>query len=388
MIAPAARGWPALLRRLASIRVGFAALGIAVGAWGAQVPAAKQRYALDDGELALALLAAAAGAVLCLPGAGALVARLGARRCVHAGGLVMAGVLACVLQLDAYTALLGLMLLFGAAGALFDVAINAEANDLEALAGRKLMSGLHALFSLGGMAAALLCAQMHRLHWPPALQLAALAGLLVPGIAWAAAPLGQAQAAGTAAPLPWSWPRGRLLGLGIVTALCMVAEGAMVDWSALYMHESLRSDAATGALGFAAFNAAMAIGRVFGDRVRERFAPAALLRGSGALAASGMAFALVLPLPSAALAGFALVGLGLANVVPVLYAAVGQIPGVSAAHGVAAVSSVGYVGFMVGPALIGAIARWQGVAAALWVVVGFALLMAGAPRRVLRSGAH
>lgn len=370
-----------------SIRIQFAALGIAMGAWGAQVPATKQHYGLDDGELAVALLAAAAGAVLCLLGAGTLVARLGARRCAIASGLSMSGVLAALLHVDAYGALLASMLLLGSAGALFDVAINAEANDLEARTRRKVMSGLHALFSLGGMAAALLCAQMHRLHWPPALQLGALAGLLAPGIAWAAAAFSRAQVAGTDAAPPHAWPHRTLLGLGIVTALCMVAEGAMYDWSALYVHESLRSDAATGALGFAAFNAAMALGRLFGDRVRERLAPPVLLRASGLFAALGMTFALVVATPGAAMAGFALVGLGLANVVPVLYAAAGQTTGVTAARGVAAVSSIGYVGFMIGPALIGAIARWQGVPTALWVVVGFALLMAAAARRVMRGSA-
>jgi len=149
------------------------------------------------------------------------------------------------------------------------------------------------------------------------------------------------------------------------------------------VQQERHTDAATGALGFAAFSAAMAIGRLFGDRVRERLSSTALLRLSGAVAALGMALALTVAAPWAALLGFMLVGLGLANVVPVLFAAAAQVPGVAAAHGVAAVSSVGYLGFMVGPPLIGALARWSSLTTALWAVALFAVLMAAAARAVL-----
>ncbi len=157
----------------------------------------------------------------------------------------------------------------------------------------------------------------------------------------------------------------------------------MYDWSALFMHQELKTDAATGALGFAAFSAAMATGRLFGDRIRERLTPVALMRASGGLAAIGMAVALTAGAPGAALAGFMLVGLGLANVVPVMFAASAQVSGVSPAHGVAAVSSVGYLGFMIGPPLIGLLASGGSLTAALWTVALFAVLTALAARAVL-----
>jgi MFS family permease len=165
----------------------------------------------------------------------------------------------------------------------------------------------------------------------------------------------------------------------------MVAEGAMYDWSALYVTQELLSSEATGALAFAAFSAAMAIGRLGGDWVRERMAPIALVRASGALAAAGMAIALATGQPWLAMLGFMLVGLGLANIIPVMFAAAAHIPGVSAATGVAAVSAVGYVGFMVGPALIGFVARASSLTIALWVVAGFAVLMAAAARHALHG---
>lgn len=370
------RGWPA------AIRTQFFVLGLALGAWGAQVPSVKGHYALDERELSLALLSAAVGAVLCLFAAGRLVARFGARQCIQLAGLVMLASLLVVLQFEAYGALLVLMLLFGAGGALFDVAINAEGNTLETEAGRKVMSGLHAMFSLGGMAGALLCSGLYRLSVPAAVQLAAIALALVPALLWASARASGRYPNSDDTPVPISWPRGALLWIGLLTALCMVAEGAMYDWSALFVRQELRTDEATGALGFAAFSAAMAAGRLVGDRVRERFATLALLRGSGALAAAGMALALSVGAPWAALLGFMLVGLGLANVVPVLFAAAAQVPGVSAAAGVAAVSSIGYMGFMVGPPMIGALASWASLGTALWVVALFAVLMALAAPRV------
>lgn len=359
-----------------AIRVQFLVLGLALGAWGAQVPSVKSHYALSEQTLSIALLAAAAGAVLCLFTAGRLVARFGARQCIQVAGLVMLASLVAVLQSQAYAVLLVLMLLFGASGALFDVAINAEGNTLETQAERKVMSGLHAMFSLGGMAGALLCSGLHRLAMPAALQLVAIPLALVPALLWAGARASGRHPSEDHTPTPIAWPRGALLWIGLLTALCMVAEGAMYDWSALFVRQELRTDEATGALGFAAFSAAMAAGRLVGDRVRERSTTLALLRGSGLLAAAGMALALSVGAPWAALLGFMLVGLGLANVVPVLYAAAGQVPGISAAAGVAAVSSIGYMGFMVGPPMIGALASATSLGTALWAVALFAVLVA------------
>ncbi|MEQ1683294.1 MAG: MFS transporter [Burkholderiaceae bacterium] len=369
---------PAAARRAwhLAIRAQFLVLGLAMGAWGAQVPSVKSHYGLNERALSIALLAAAAGAVLCLFSAGRLVARFGARHCIQAAGLLMLASLLAVLQSQAYAVLLVLMLLFGASGALFDVAINAEGNTLEAQGERKVMSGLHAMFSLGGMAGALVCSGLHRLAVPASLQLTAISLAIVPALLWAGARASGRHAPGDEAQAPIAWPRGALLWVGLLTALCMVAEGAMYDWSALFVRQELRTSEATGALGFAAFSAAMAAGRLVGDRVRERFVTLMLLRGSGVLAASGMALALSVGAPWAALLGFMLVGLGLANVVPVLYSAAAQVPGVSAAAGVAAVSSIGYMGFMVGPPMIGALASATSLGTALWAVALFAVLMA------------
>ena len=386
LMTPGATGPAAPARWHRAIRILFFVLGMAMGVWGAQVPAVKQHYGLDEQTLSLVLLAAAGGAVLCLLTAGALVARFGARRCVRVAGLVMLLALAAVLQAQSLGALFALMLLLGAGSALFDVAINAEGNALEMASPRKVMNGLHAMFSLGGMAGALLCAALHRAGVAPSVQLAGAALAMAAVLGASVGALSSHRTDSEESPAPVAWPRGILLWMGVLTALCMVAEGSMYDWSALFIRQELGTDAATGALGFAAFSAAMALGRLFGDRIRERFSPVALMRGSGVLATAGMALALTTAAPPVALAGFMLVGLGLANVVPVMFAAAARVPGIAPAHGVAAVSSVGYLGFMVGPPLIGALARWSSLTAALWAVALFAVMVGAAARAVLERG--
>ena len=181
-----------------------------------------------------------------------------------------------------------------------------------------------------------------------------------------------------------SLPTGPLLLMGALAALGLIGEGAMYDWSVLYLVQELRADAGVAALAYASFSAAMAAARFGGDRVRARLAAMALLRLSGALSAGGMLLALLLPHPAAALVGFALVGLGFANVVPVLFSAAARVPGVTPAHGIAAVASLGYLGMMAGPPLIGINAERASLTTGLYTVVVFAAVLGLAARRALR----
>jgi fucose permease len=182
---------------------------------------------------------------------------------------------------------------------------------------------------------------------------------------------------------PLSLPRGPLALLGLMAALGLVGEGAMYDWSVLYLRQELGAPAGLAGLAYASFSAAMAAGRFGGDWVRARVRPATLLRASGVLAAIGMTLALAVPHPVAALAGFALVGLGFSNIVPVLFSAAGQQPGIAPAHGIAAVSSLGYFGMMAGPPLIGFIAEARSLTAGLLVVIFFAVVVAAMAQRAL-----
>ena len=363
-------------------RVQFFCLGAAFGTWGVHVPSAKLHYALGDVGLAFALFAAGVGAVLALFRAGAIVGRVGARAACVGSGSVVCATLALLLATPAYALLLLWLTLFGAAGAIFDVAINTEGSALEAEGGRKVMSGFHAMFSVGGMAAAGVGAWLLRHGVAAPVHLGVAGGVLAMAIGIASRSM-----LPTAPPEPvalggGSRPRGVLLLLGLLAAAGMLAEGAMYDWSVLYLHLELGAPQSAAALGYASFTGAMAAGRFGGDALRARFSAARLLGASAALAAVAMAAVLLVADPRLALLGFALVGLGLANVVPILLAGATRVPGVAPAAAIATVSALGYAGFLCGPPLVGALAEATSLTVALGLVVAASAVLGWGARRV------
>ncbi|HSI59425.1 MAG TPA: MFS transporter [Ideonella sp.] len=350
-------------------RVQFACLGMLGGAWGVHVPSAKAHFELDEAALSGLLLAAAIGAMLCLLFAGRLVARLGVRGAARITVLLVAGSLAALLVLPSFGLALVAMLLFGASSSLFDMAINAEGTAIEAISGRAVMSGLHGMFSLGGMVGAGVSAALLHAGMPPALQLASLAAA-VGALAWLSARrMLDAHPASEGDEAHFAWPRGPLLLIGLLILAGMTAEGVMYDWSVLYMKQELLQPQAFAALGYMSFSAAMAATRFAGDRLRERLPQRTLLGGGAGLAAVAMAVVLLSAHPWVAIAGFAVVGAGLATVVPILYNAATLVPGTSRAAAIAAASSIGYGGFLLGPPLIGAIAHGSSLTLALGVLV-------------------
>lgn len=376
---------PSLAGASLALRTQFFVTGALFATWGVHVPTVKGHYGIGEQLLAVAMLASGVGALAALAYAGRIIGRHGPRAVAMLMGCLCAASVASLLATPWYAALLGSMLLFGSAGSLFDVSLNAEATEIERLAGRPLMSGFHGMFSLGGMVGASLGSVAPALGLAPQAHLLLATGLaaaavLVAGRAMLPVP---EKASGEKHPL--SLPRGPLLLLGVLAGMGLIAEGAMYDWSVLFMKQERASTASTAALAYASFSGAMAAGRFGGDWVRAQMSPTTLMRLSGALAAAGMAVALAVPSPWVALLGFACVGLGLSNVVPVLFSAAGQVPGVSPAHGIAAVSGVGYLGMMAGPPLIGLVAEHASLAAGLVVVVVFALFMALSAKRAMRG---
>jgi fucose permease len=171
------------------------------------------------------------------------------------------------------------------------------------------------------------------------------------------------------------------LTLGILALLGLMAEGAMADWSAVYLHDTLGSSPSVAAVGFAAFSLAMAAGRFTGDALVGRLGPRRVLRGSSAVAAVGLGAALLVGQPAVGVVGCALVGLGIANIIPVLFSAAARVPGVPPGQALAAVATTGYLGFLAGPPLIGVVAEAAGLAVGLGLVSGacaFVALKAGA----------
>jgi predicted MFS family arabinose efflux permease len=367
-------------------RTQFFASGFVFATWGVHIPTLKAHYGVDDAQLGLAMLAAGTGALLGLSQASRWIGRHGARRAAGVCGVLYALLLASLLVMPSYAALLGLLAVFGIATSVFDVAINTEAAQLELQAGRPLMSGMHGMFSLGGMAGAVTGGAALAAGVAPQWHLAAVAATLALAIALSAqgmlprAATAFAGNGGGGAGPALRLPHGRLATLGLLAALGLIAEGAIYDWSVLYLQQELGSPQQQAALAYASFSAAMAATRFFGDALRARFRPALLLRGSALLAAASMALALVTQQPWLALAGFAGVGMGFANVVPILFAAASRVPGVEPARGIAAVSAAAYLGFMAGPPVIGFVAKLSSLTLALYIVVAFATALAAAAR--------
>ncbi len=384
---------PQPLRRARhAVHAAFFVFGVIVATLGVHVPSIRAHYRLDDGALSIALLAVAVGAVLCLAFAGRWIAAFGVRRVAAVAACVMAVALALLMQFDRFALLLVVMLLFGASVGLFDVAINTEGTFIESALQRKVMSTMHGMWSLGGMAGAALGAWWLAREVAPLVQMriVAVGAVVVALLAVACmlpahAPSGEPGAAGRWSGLPRAAKRS-LIALGALAVLGLLAEGAIYDWSTLYLQRERGAPPALAAIGFACFSAAMAAGRFGGDWLRARVPVARLLRATALLSAGAMAVVLVSGLWSntvlSALLGLALLGLGLANVIPLLFVAASRVEGVSAAAGIALVSSAGWVGVVIGPPLVGGVAQASSLAWALWLVVLSSLALAAAARRV------
>jgi fucose permease len=386
---------PALGRARHATHAAFFVFGFVMAMFGVHVPSVRTHYGLDDGALALALLGVAVGAVLCLALAGRLIGRFGARRVAAVAAAVMCAALALLLQWS-HPVPLGLtVVVLGAAVGLFDVAINTEGAFIEAALGRKVMSLMHGMWSLGGMAGALLGAWMLERAVPAATQLGLVAaGGVVLALAASAGMLATHAVPTDASGAAEGWrrmpaaARRTLLALGLLAVLGLLAEGAIYDWSVLFLQRERGAEPALAALGFAAFSAAMAAGRFGGDWLRARVAAARLLAASATLAAVSMAVVLAVDSVPAALAGLASVGLGLSNVIPILFVTASRIEGASAAAGIALVSSLGWLGIVMGPPLVGGVAQFSSLTAGLALVVIAALALAACARIVASGVRH
>ncbi len=377
-VAPAPTSAPELNRT----RLQFAVLGMASGAWGSHIPSVQRVHALDAGALSIVLLAAALGCVATLCFAGGVVARHGTRYAARAAALAMLGALATVLLVPGYPLLLACAGVLGAGLALFDVCINSEGAEIERIRGRAVMSQLHGLWSVGAMAGALAASALLAARVDARVQLALLAICL--GVLAGYATRGMRDAA--PAGLPRSalrWPTRALWWIGGLVFVGLTAEGAMHDWTVLYLAQERALPHAQAALGYAVFTLAMAASRFAGDALRVRWGEARLLAAGAVLAGAAMALVLAAPAPWLAFVGLAAVGAGVAPMAPILFNAAARASADEPASGIAAVTAIGYGGLMLGPPLVGTIAQAGSLTLALAVVVvGPSLALALGVRRL------
>jgi MFS family permease len=357
------------------IALAFFADGVLLGSWASRVPAVQDHADLTNPQLGVALFASALGALIAMPISGRLCDRAGSRIVLVVALLGTGAALLATSFATGLPPLAGALFAFGAGFGSINVAANAQGLALERVRERRILSSLHAAFSAGGLSGAGLGALAAAATIGPQLHFA-IVSVVVAGLTVAATrSLLPGERTADDARRPFQIQRA-LLVLGAAAFCCMLAEGAAVDWSAVYLSRSAGAGAAAAALGYSAFSLAMAASRLAGDRISERLEPAALVGAGAALATAGLGGALILGSTAAGIVGFIAMGAGLGVVIPVLFRAAGTSAGVAAGAGVATVSTIGWLGFLAGPAAIGFAAGAVGLRAALTIVVGMTLLLA------------
>ena len=338
--------------------------GAGIGLWAAHVPTVQARMGIDTGMLSMVLLTVAGGALLAMPLMGGLTGRWGTRRMVLLSGFAFATMTPLIMGAPSLPLLFIAAFLFGVSNGALDVAMNANASEVETARGLPTMSSFHGFFSLGGLFGAgiggLLVGQGLG-HGQGALMI----GVVTAVVLALSAPRVMGFAATHGAGSHFSLPRGAALSLGLLALLCFAVEGALVDWSALLMQERTGATPASAALGFSAFSIAMAACRFAGDRLIVRFGALRIMVVGGLAMFAGLALAVASTHFVLSAVGFALVGLGAANVVPLLFGAAARIPGMSAGNGVAAVATLGYGGLLLAPPVLGWVAMHSSIMVAL-----------------------
>ena len=361
----------------------FLADGAMVGSWASRIPAVKDGLGLTTSQLGVALFAMSLGALVSMPLAGWLDQRVGSARIALVALLGGGSSLWLAGLAGSLGALVGALALFGAGFGAVNVAGNAQGIALERAYGRSILSSFHAAFSAGGLIGAAAGALAAARGVEPSAHFAAVAVTLALVALGAGRLLPRAEAGcGTFSLVR---PPRALLLLGGAAFFTLLAEGAAADWSAVYLRGSLGSTTAFAALGYTAFSLAMVASRLAGDRLDETIGPAALAGGGGMVSAVGLAAALAIGTTPAALVGFAAMGAGLGVMVPVIFRTAGTTPGVAPGIGIAAVSTIGFLGFLAGPPAIGIAADVIGLRAALAVVVVASVLAAGLSWRVIAA---
>jgi len=367
-------------------RLGFVVAGFVSGCWSPLVPFAKARLGVDDARLGLVLLAFGVGSLIGVGAAGVLTTRMGSRPLVILGGGGMCIVLPMLAIAGSPWTLGAALLVFGASLGALDVAVNAHGVEVESAAAKALMSGFHALFSLGSFAGAAWMTLFLRAGSPPLAATALAAAIGLGLIAVAGTGLLSTRPADRSGPL-LVVPTGLVAVIALLTAAAFLTEGAVFDWSALLSIDRRIATPAEAGVGFILFSLAMTGGRLAGDALVRGLGPRMVVQAGGSLAVLGVVAVLVCPIPALALGGFLLLGLGAANVVPVLFSAAGRQTTMPPALAVAAVTSTGYAGILAGPPLLGFVARAVGLPNAFWILACLLMLvplLAGAATRPAR----
>jgi MFS family permease len=356
----------------------FGAFGLFAGTFAVLLADLSRSLDLSPGPLGLALFVGAASSILAMAAFGWTADRLGRRVFLVICGTVMGAGIAALAFVGGFVALLAALIVLDAASGLYDVGINAAAVDLERAAGRRYMSVLHAAFSAGGVAGAL---SSGALLWAGVDYRLVYLGVLIPLgaviLALAATrfpPQGESPE-NDQAERPELYRNLPLLLIALIATLALLSEGEMEHWSGVYLRQTLGLSALLGGSGVAVFYGAMAVGRLGAAIVIGRFGNRRTLLGAGVLTACGMTLALATREPLLVVAGFLVVGLALAAVVPIAFSVAGDLAPERAGAAISVVTTLGYGGFLLGPVIVGGLAEVIGLRAALGIIALSGLLI-------------
>lgn len=370
--------------RLAT-RLAFLVAGFGTACWAPLVPFAKTRLGVDDGVLGLLLLSLGIGSVVAMLVTGIMSARYGSKPIIIAGGLGLALVLPLLAVASTPAALALALLAFGAALGSIDVAMNIHAVEVERAAGRPLMSGFHALFSIGGFAGSALMTALLSLQLGVLTCTLICAALMLIAMLVASPRLLRSVQVQDG-PL-FVLPHGSVLLLALLGAITFLVEGAMLDWGALLVIGAGLVSETQGGIGYMVFSIAMTVGPLGGDAVVARIGDRTTLVWGSLIAVAGFAVLLTAPIAAVAIGGFLLIGLGASNLVPVLFRRAARQKVMPTGLAVAAITTAGYAGILIGPAGIGFVARLDGLPLAFWLLAALMCLVTLSARIVTRADA-
>jgi MFS family permease len=368
-------------KKRAATRASFFLAGISVATWAPLVPYAKARLNVDEAIFGFLLLFLGIGAVGCMPLCQRLVVRIGCRKVICTGAAMICASLPLLATLGDLPAMAVTLLVFGAGLGFVDVAMNIQATTIERESGQQLMSGFHGFFSVGGIAGSLLGGSLLSVGANP-FGVAVAIVLVIAGLVYRYAGYLDPEGPNERKASTLVLPQGVVVLMGAIAVGCFLVEGAMLDWSALFL-TSVKSYAQNRAgFGYTAFALTMAIGRLLGDTLIEKSGTSPVIFAGGILGAVGLGIAIASPTGTGAIIEFSICGAGCANIVPILFAAAGRQKAMDPTAAISSMTTLGYGGNLVGPAAVGFFAHAIGLRLAFALLAVLLLLAAFGGRKI------
>jgi len=343
------------------VAIFFFVSGFGFSTWASRIPTIQQQLHLNEAQLGVVLFALPIGLMLTLPVTGALLSRFDSR-VIMMGGAVLFNLMLCGIGFAARTweLVLGLFC-FGASRNLLNISANAQSIGVQALYDRSIIARFHGIWSLAGFGGAALGSLMVSFAISPGWHFL-LVGLVLTLLAFYAFPGSLPQAPAAREKRPWfALPDRALAKFGVISFASMACEGTMYDWSGIYFRKAVHTSGKIATVGFVVYMVAMTLGRLTGDRLANRFGIRNMLTYSGLLIGAGLLLSALLPFPLTAGLGFMLTGFGVSCVIPMVFSMAGRSAGMSSGSAIAAVSTVGYFGFLLVPPLVGSVAELAGL---------------------------